>query len=223
MIDQSTDKYLIAPLYRFEKANRAGVIRAVENVVERCGDLNIRFCVSGDGATILQYAGQPDPSRIRVMDFSGREKDRQAWLQNYTTGNFDPLWDMPLYEFTVLHGDADTTVLAKVHHAIIDGTGTVLLGELIWDAYQAIEEKKEPKSAETEYFSYINVEKSYLASHDFEEDHQYWLEQIADTSDFPELLEGSGASGVYTIALDEELTNRLNDLFSPFACAHNAV
>ena len=212
LIDQSSDKYLIAPLYCFKKANRQSVLQAVENIVEKCGDLNIRFCAMGDGATILQYTGKPDTSRIHVMDFSGREEERQAWIKEYTTGNFDPLWDKPLYEFTVLYGDADTTVLAKVHHAIIDGTGTVRLGELIWKAYRAIEEQKESLPDESDYFCYIDAEKDYLASLDFEEDRQYWRKQIADTSDFPEMLQGSGASGLYSLVLDAKLTGSLNEL-----------
>jgi NRPS condensation-like uncharacterized protein len=162
LIDSSTDKYLIYPCYGFKNADLPALRIAVANVVTQCADLNLRFKIAADGFTVTQYIGSPDLNRIKLLDFSGDPAAMRRYLNVSHAAPFEPFWDAPLYEFTIIHGDETSFVQTKIHHAISDGSGVVCLGQLLNTAYQAALQKIAFKPQPSDYLAYLEIERQYL-------------------------------------------------------------
>lgn len=211
LIGEPNDQYLILQLCKYPNGDGDTLLEAVKNVVTKCADLNLRFRISGDGITIKQYQGEPELSKIHLIDFS-EDSALDEWTDTHIPQVFNPVWDNPLYKFHVLKGSSFSAVYITIHHAISDGSGIYFLEELIKGTYKALQKSEDIETIPAKYFSYLDVEKQYKESGDFLKDKEYWLNNLADMSSFPEKIESESSElGHHVIHFDPEFTALLNN------------
>lgn len=203
------DQYTLRLSYAYPAAGSAAAVSAA--LVEMCGkyqDLNIRFHLDGDGVTARRYVGAPEPERVRLL-----EADDAAWRERFAYDRpFPALWDAPLYEFFVqarpVADGGGVRVWAKIHHAVMDGTGLAIFGKRIGKALAGA--PVEPVSARLQELAAHDA--AYEASPRFAEDKAYWEAALPGTGDFPESICGEDdASASSLFALDADLTRRLEE------------
>jgi amino acid adenylation domain-containing protein len=214
LIDSTTDKYMVNAVYTFEKPKRKKLEESLEYLVIHSNDLNIRFRVGGDGTTLYQYSGEGEISCIEKIKFED-DAEITNWLENKKSEPLKSVWKSPLYRFIWLHSSKRSVLYAGIHHSIIDGYSSVVLGELLDWIYNSKLKGKAMPELTGNYFAYTAAEDKYLASEQFETDKKFWNSELEDIDEFPEAIPMEDET-LYTeeIIFDSELTRSLKKWIS---------
>lgn len=192
---------------------------AISLVLRRNDGLRLRISAGQElsPAPINQYVGDYAPVQLPYFDFaaSGIEAE-STWLERETRKPFE-LMDSSLYYFAAVRfSDGMSGYYMKLHHLISDGRSLFLLFNEIDRIYMQLEQGEEPDPApNNSYLDYINDEKAYLESEQFQKDRNFWLEKMLPLPEKAELTFSSNkgdniACGCKVLKLEPGLRDSLH-------------
>ena len=153
--------------------------QAVNLLVQKHDALRIMLTAEQDEDGIpMQVFAEQMRVTVPVADFCGRENSHEAamaWIQARFAEPFE-LIGKPLFRYSLLKLAADNYYgTTTYHHLISDSYSAALLNRSLADIYTRLARNQPPDLGSPSYVSFIENERTYLASETFEKNRKYWL------------------------------------------------
>ena len=162
------------------------MIAAINKLIEKADGLRIRL-VEEDGET-KQYMKEYEYQEVKVIDV---ENDILLESNKWMETPFDLTKE--LYEFKLLRYNGRHGIFIKLHHAISDGWSMAIVLSKVIEYYDIMRsETKEITDEIPSYTLFINSEKEYLSSEQYEKDKKYWDEKYQAKPTFISLSNENG-------------------------------
>ena len=148
-------------------------------------ELNIRMRIQLINSEPFQYYQPFEPVKIDHFDLSGAsDKELEKWEKDIALQPFN-LIDSDLFYFaTLCLGNGQGGFLFKVHHIASDGWSSVMVINRIMSIYNQLLHGTEVVDLQTpSYTEYLEREKSYFQSPQFEKDSLFWQETVKSISE----------------------------------------
>ncbi|MCK5680748.1 hypothetical protein KAI46_08065, partial [bacterium] len=114
---------------------------------------------------------------------SDPHKSASAWMQERFTQPFK-LIEHPLFRYDLIKLAEDNYYwLLQYHHLIIDGWGTALLNRSLANIYTQLVNNNSPDLSSPSYTSFIENDRTYIASKTFEKNSHYWASKFTNIPD----------------------------------------
>lgn len=154
---------------------------AVRRAVDDTGALRARFGVDEDGTPwqVVEQVSWDFP----VVDLR-RSLDPWSAAHDWMRADLRRPVDMakaPLFSFAVLRlSDERSLVYFGVHHVLLDGYGLSLFLQRVAEVYSALQQEEPvPASGLGSLRQLVEDDLAYQGSERFQQDRQFWLEQLA--------------------------------------------
>ena len=192
-IDPSSPAYNLAEYLEIGGSIDAALFEtALRQVVNDTDALRVRFVDSADGPR--QIICPPPDWSMSFVDVSGASDPRAAaerWMKAVLARPSD-LTSGPLFGYALLKAAPDRFFwYSQHHHIVMDGFGFALIAQRVADVYSAL---AAGSTAEAAVFGplalLLDDEASYRASKRFEQDRQFWTEDLADLPEPASLSDG---------------------------------
>lgn len=193
------------------------LIEAIKTVIKGSDSIRMRF-TELEGKPV-QYVCEYDEEDIEFIDFSGFD-DEKGHFETWYTSTMSTLFQLlnaKLYRFYVYKLNTDEYgFLLRIHHLIADGWSTGIIEKQVILAYESFMQGNTSHKADIyPYINYINKEKSYLESQQFEENKLFWNEKFCE---LPEIIKSSRNSSTegnrIKYRLPEDLCKQLKEKLS---------
>ncbi|MFC5742976.1 non-ribosomal peptide synthetase [Dyella tabacisoli] len=171
--------------------------RALNLVVKMHDSLRIILVERGDDVP-GQYMAQEVPVSMAFLDFSGRvaaHDDATAWMHEHINIPFQ-LIGRPLFRCALIKlGDDRFYWFLCTHHLVADGWSVDLISQSLANIYSALERKDASDPNAPSYAGFLESDRKYLKSKQFDQDKAYWLNTYGDV---PEPLLSPRHQGHFT-------------------------
>ncbi|WP_266169116.1 non-ribosomal peptide synthetase [Dyella subtropica] len=205
----------------FGALNAENFEKAFNFVIKMHDSLRIRLVERG-GEVPGQYIAQEVWSSLPFFDFSGRaapHDDAQTWIRENINTPFD-LIGRPLFRCALIKLAKDRFYwFICAHHLAADGWSMDTIFQSFAKIYSAMERQEEPGLEAPSYTRFIESDKSYLKSKQFDKDRKYWLGKYSDIPDpllsprhQDHLINQAAASGECRWRLSPALDKNINAL-----------
>lgn len=153
--------------------------QALAHVLNMHEALRIRLH-AGHGLPQQSVTTQPDPG-LQVMDFSGREQEAKAWIQQQHSQAF-PLYETSLCRFALCKiADDHYYWYMQYHYLIADGKTLALVIQDVAASYNALLNAATlPTAPAAGYGAYVATDQAYMGSAPCDEDRRYWQAKYQD-------------------------------------------
>jgi amino acid adenylation domain-containing protein/thioester reductase-like protein len=181
--------------------------RAIQVFLEE--DENIRTRIAVKDSEPVQYTAPYVQMEFDHFDFSkSTPEEIEKWNTTYAVKPFK-LTDSDLFYFaTITFGENYGGFLMEMHHLICDGWAHVMIANRIMHHYIDLLNGQPVKPApQPSYLDYLEREKSYLSSPQYEKDALYWAEAVKNIPEQVELK--------YEHAGNSTVTNRRSFVLDP--------
>jgi len=187
---------------------------AIRRTVEHAEALHVRFRL-GEDRTIRQVPASNDAWPFEVVDVrdaADPEAAAQEWMDRDLTTVVDVTGDDALFGHALIRlADDHTLWYQRYHHSIIDGFGISLIVADMVARYD------DPDLASTAgawaLQDLIDADVDYRASARFESDRDYWLAEILDAPEPPQICaagaDSSAAPESTTVTIDGEIADAM--------------
>lgn len=184
-------------------------------------------CYPGLRTRIYEVDGKPlqtianhENANIPFVDFSSYDNSKeqaeayinQEFIKPFIFGENASLVDFKLIKVN----EENHIIFAKYHHAITDGWGTaIFFREVIKTYNQIINDGKDNQIVRDWVISeYIEAEKKYLASENFQRDRDYWQQRLNNVSPqiFPQIKPQQLHGQRQSIYISREQYNRVDQI-----------
>ncbi|WP_240921861.1 condensation domain-containing protein, partial [Jeotgalicoccus sp. S0W5] len=147
--------------------------------------MRIQF-FKNEKSELRQYISDYYPNKnidvYELLNYS--EEQIEHWVEQYAKKPF-PLFNKPLYEFSIVTSNHTSFLLIKAHHAIIDGVSIDVLIPTIVSIYkQLIQNSSSDYIDNYSIEDYIDSEKQYNESSRFKKDKDFWDEEFKNIPDY---------------------------------------
>ncbi len=157
--------------------------RAIRQVIKNNTALMVR--IEEENGQVYQY--MEEEIEVGYLDYSKKQNAKELFIQ-WCRQEFQKPFSVQghsLYQFKVIQLPENTSAyFVKLHHIIADGWSVKLLTDQIVQAYEAIVSHRFQEVPQApSYQDYIQDEIKYLASGMFQEEKEYWLNQVLEISE----------------------------------------
>ena len=195
--------------------------KALQLLIDKHDALRIMLVDKGDDVP-GQYIVQALPHSLPFFDFSARANphaDARAWMHETINMPF-ALIGQPLFRCALIQlSEHRFHWFICAHHLIADGWSMDTIFQSFAELYSALKRDEAPNLTAPSYIRFIESDKSYLTSRQFDQDKNYWLEKYRDTPDpllssrhQDQLIESATASGEYSWQLSTDLDSAISAL-----------
>ncbi len=198
-----------------EPTSTVAIEEAMIGCIKASDCLRTRF-LEIEGA-VKQYIANDLPNPIETLDFLNRQSDYDAWLERELNRPI-ALFDGPLYRAAILLlPDGATGYYINVHHAVADGASMAIINTQICQACADITSGRAPAYNIDSFIPFLDQERAYKGSTDFEQDRRYWLRTYENLPEDCNLLakpaiSSSLAANSKRYVLDTALTQAITEI-----------
>ena len=177
------------------------------------------------------YAEDNNEDKFEFVDLTKTNGDVDDFVNEFLDNSFEDLFDNPLYKIGIIKTNDSILLLGTFHHILLDGTSLFsLFPREINKCIETLKNNKEyEKISDLTYETYVEREKEYLKSQEYNKDKEYWLNNLKeykqDWYSFDNL-----ELGTYELKINETLTKDLMKLgnvkdtrISPFILALSVI
>ncbi|WP_433609984.1 amino acid adenylation domain-containing protein [Prescottella agglutinans] len=173
-------------------------VAAIRRTVTHAEALHVRFRV-GEDRSVRQVSAPSDAWPLEVVDVRDAddpEAAAQAWMDRDMATVVDVTGDDALFAHALLRlADDHTLWYQRYHHSIIDGFGISLIVADMVARYD--DPDLESNAGEWALRDLVDADVDYRGSARFEADRDYWLAEILDAPEPPQICAG-GADAAQT-------------------------
>lgn len=160
-----------------QKVDFALMIKGINELIKRADGLRIRL-TDIDGET-KQYIKDYSYQEVKIIDVNEDIlKATDKWMQT----PFDLSGE--LYDFRLLTYNGEQGIYIKLHHVISDAWSMALVLSKVIEYYEILLKGEEITDEIPSYTLYMESEKEYLSSSQYEKDKAYWSEKYQDKPTF---------------------------------------
>ncbi|WP_414469030.1 amino acid adenylation domain-containing protein [Methanobacterium sp. ACI-7] len=220
------EAYIVSFKIRFPLEDEKFVKKALPNVMSR--NLHLRIKKDED-MNFMQYYDSEKNSFL-YLDIQGKsDAEVNEFMTEFSKKPFKDIFDTQLYQFMLIKTDAESIVLGRAHHIIMDGTSVNIFTKNLQDCVNAFKKGIEYSVSNISYEEFVKKEKEYLLSDEAKEDEKFWLSNLEGYSQDWYSSKDTSIKRNY-FYLDKQLTEKLGNLssvngvrISPFVLALSAV
>ncbi|RVW08080.1 amino acid adenylation domain-containing protein [Prescottella agglutinans] len=194
-------------------------VEAIRRTVGHAEALHVRFRV-GEDRTLRQVPVPSDAWPLEVVDVrdaADPEAAAQEWMDRDMAAVVDVTGDDALFAHALLRlADDHTLWYQRYHHSIVDGFGISLIVADMVARYD--DPDLESKAGAWALRDLVDADVDYRGSARFEADRDYWLAQILDAPEPPQICAGGADASATpestTVTIDAAIADALYEFAS---------
>lgn len=195
-------------------------VEAIRRTVTHAEALHVRFRV-GEDRTLRQVPAPSDAWPLEVVDVrdaADPEAAAQEWMDRDMATGVDVTGDAALFAHALLRlADDHTLWYQRYHHSVIDGFGISLIVADMVARYD--EPDLESKAGEWALRDLVDADVDYRGSARFDTDRAYWLAEILDAPEPPQICAGGADASATPESTTVTIDGAIADALYEFASA----
>ena len=220
------EAYILSFKSKFPLKDENHVKKALNMLIS--GNLQLRIKKDED-MNFMQYFADETGS-FSYVDMSDKSDDEiNRFIISFSQEPFKEIFDVPLYQFTLLKTKNESILLGRTHHIIMDGSSVSIFTKNLQNCVNSLKKGEEYEPSLVSYKKYVENEKEYLECEKAKEDESFWLSNLDGYSKDWYSSEEISINRNY-FNLKPELTEKLKKLtlvdgerISPFVLALSVV
>ncbi|MEE3956196.1 amino acid adenylation domain-containing protein [Peribacillus frigoritolerans] len=175
----------------------------------------LRIRLTEEDGSPLQYVAEYSQKDVLHYYFEN-ERKLDEWAQHQAEKPFD-LYEKSLSEIcTFTLGNNETGFFVKIHHVISDAWTMTLIGNMILDIYNCLNDNKEyVRNSEYSYKDYVEKELRYIKSDKVNKSKEFWNKKFSRLSEPTSLTFKSSSGNLCSRRLsylfDDDITKGIMD------------
>ena len=198
-----------------------GFGRALNFVIKKHDSLRIML-VESEGGIPRQYIVEEISVNSELLDLSqcvAPHDEAREWINKNINIPFN-LIGHELFRFRLIKLAEDRFYwFICVHHLIADGWSIDTIFHSLADIYSALERKEAPNLVSPSYIQFLESDKNYIESIQFDKDRSYWIDKYSEIIDpllssrhQEQFINQATASGEYKWSLSRDLDEKIDAL-----------
>ena len=174
----------------FDRVDLELMKKAINKLIENADGLRLRL--KNDNGEISQYIEPYREEKIEIIKLDGENPMVQSekWMRK-------PFgFTSKLYDFKLVELDGEEGIFIKLHHAISDAWSMAIVYSKVLMYYEALLNGEEIQNDIPSYTLFLESEKEYFNSKNYERDEEYWNEKYNEKPTFVSLASKKGVISV---------------------------